>query len=271
MIRLPTFSKKPLLILFVAAIALYMLFAAVLYAKQSDLIFPATKLEANFEYDFGVPFEELTIPVDGAELNAVHFRQKNPRGLIFFLHGNGGNLDSWASGADYYQRINYDMFMLDYRGYGKSTGSIESESQLHADVMSAWKTIQGEYADKPIVIYGRSLGTALAVELSRQVKPDLLILVSPFTSLLSMAKSQYPFLPSWLVRFPFETDQRIGDLEVPIVLVHGSQDRFIPQSHSHALQELIRSPSRLLVIDGAGHNDIHRFRTYKDGLEAVLP
>ncbi len=245
--------------------------AAVLYVKQADLIFPATPLDANFQFDFGVEFEELTLAVDGASLSAVHFRQENPRGLIFFLHGNGGNLNSWASGADYYQRINYDMFMLDYRGYGKSTGRIESEAQLHADVLTAWKSVEAEYRDKPVVIYGRSLGTALAVELSRQVDAELLILVSPFSSLVEIAKSQYPFLPAWLVKFPFDTKQRIGEVEPPIILVHGSNDTFIPPFHSYALREHIRAPSSLLIIDGADHNNIHEFRAYKDGLEAALP
>lgn len=245
--------------------------AVVLYVKQADLIFPATPLAADFQFDFGVEFEEVTLAVEGARLNAVHFRQENPRGLIFFLHGNGGNLNSWASGADYYQRINYDMFMLDYRGYGKSTGRIESEAQLHADVLTAWKSIESEYRDKPVVIYGRSLGTALAVELSRHVEADLLLLVSPFSSLVEIAKAQYPFLPAWLVKFPFKTKQRIGELDLPIVLVHGSQDTFIPPSHSYDLKELIRAPSSLLIIDGADHNNIHRFPTYKDGLEAALP
>lgn len=250
---------------------LYALFVVALYFKQESMIFPGTTLPCAHQFDFDVPFEELTIAVDGAELNGLHFKQPNPRGLIFFLHGNGGNLESWTSGADFYQRVNYDMFMFDYRGYGKSTGTIRTEAQLHSDVKKAWQTIAPNYAGKPIVIYGRSLGSALAVELARNARPELLILVSPFTSIVSMAQNQYPFVPEWLVRYPLRTSEIMSEIQSPTIFVHGDQDKLIPISHSYELAKLTRSPSKMLVIEGAGHGDIHNFKTYLDGLTAELP
>ena len=141
-------------------------FFTYLYVSQESMIFAATTLPRDHQFVFEVPFEEITIPVDGAEINGLHFQQPNPRGLIFFLHGNGGNLDSWTGNVDYYRRVNYDMFIFDYRGYGKSTGRIRSEKQLHDDVRAAWNTIAPRYRDKPTVIYGRSLGAALAAKLA---------------------------------------------------------------------------------------------------------
>ncbi len=249
----------------------FVAFFGYLFATQESMIFPGTPLAPDYEFEFKVPFEEVRIPVDGAELNGLHFRQADPRGLIFFLHGNGGNLASWTSEAEFYRRINYDMFMLDYRGYGKSTGRIESEPQLHQDVRTAWDHVASQYTTKPIVIYGRSLGTALAAKLAVDVDSELVILVSPFTSMIAMARQQYPFLPEWLVRYPMRTDQRIGDIAAPILLVHGSADRLIPLKHSRALAASTPDASRLLVIAGAGHDDIHLFRDYLSGLTAVLP
>jgi alpha-beta hydrolase superfamily lysophospholipase len=217
-----------------------------------------------------VPFEEVTIPVDGAAMNGLHFRQANPRGLIFFLHGNGGNLQSWTTNVDYYRRVNYDMFIFDYRGYGKSTGRIQSEAQLHADVRAAWDTIASRYRNKPMVIFGRSLGTALATKLAIDVKPNLLILVSPFTSLVAMARQRYPFLPEWLVRYPLHTDKLIADIRSPTMFIHGDEDRFIPITHSYELTRLADATAKLLVIAGAGHNDIHQFKGYLDGLTMEL-
>ncbi len=241
--------------------AAYLLFVGYLYAGQESLIFPATTLPADHQFRTDLPYRERTIAVDGAELNALHFRQPNPRGLMFFLHGNGGNLQSWTTGVDYYRRVNYDLFIIDYRGYGKSTGQIESEEQLHADVRKAWDAVAGEYAGKPIVLYGRSLGTALATKLATEVEPDLLVLVSPFRNMLSMAQERYPF-PS---------DEYIGDVRAPILFVHGDRDRLIPLEHSEALLRLAVTPTELLVIEGAGHNDLHRFPSYLDGLAAALP
>lgn len=246
-------------------------FLAYLYVNQDAMIFAATPLPADHQFSFDVPFEEITIAVDGADINALHFKQPEPRGLIFFLHGNGGNLQTWTDDVEYYQRVNYDMFILDYRGYGKSTGQVESEQQLHNDVRTAWDLVAADYQHKPVVVYGRSLGSALAARLAADVNPDLLILVSPFSSMLAMAQQQYPFVPEWLLRFPFRTDKLIAGIVSPTILVHGDEDRFIPLAHSEELYGLARSRAEMLVIRGANHGNIHRFKTYLDGLTLALP
>ena len=252
-------------------VAGYVLLVGYLYAAQESLIFVINELPPDHEFTFDLPFEEVTIPVDGAELNGLHFQQPDPRGLVFFLRGNAGNLQSWTTNVDYYQRVNYDMFIFDYRGSGKSTGEIESEAQLHADVRAAWDSLVERYRGKPVVLYGRSLGAALAIKLATEVDAELLVLVSPFESMISMAKAQYPIVPSAAVRYPLRSDQRIGRVRSPILFVHGDRDRVIPLSHSEALMKLAPGRADLLVIEGAGHNDIHSFRTYLEGLAAALP
>ncbi len=245
--------------------------ASFVFVSQETMIFYPTPLPPDHQFVFDAEFEEVTIPVEGAQINALHFRQPNPRGLFFFLHGNGGNLESWASDIDYYRRVNYDLFIFDYRGYGKSTGSIQSEAQLHADVRAAWNAVEAQYREKPIVIYGRSLGTALAAKLALDVKPTLLILVSPFFSMVAMGRQQYPFLPEWLLRYPLRTDRLIADVRTPTVFVHGDKDRLIPIAHSYELMGLANGDAKLLLIEGAAHNDIHRFPSYLDGLANELP
>jgi pimeloyl-ACP methyl ester carboxylesterase len=241
-----------------------------LYFAQERMIFPASTLPADYQFRFDHPFEEIRIPVDGAVLDALHFRQPEPRGLVFFLHGNAGDLSSWTTGLDFYRRVNYDLFIFDYRGYGKSTGRIESEAQLHADVRAAWDRIAPQYRDKPIVIYGRSLGTGLGAYLARDVHPALLVLVTPYVSLVDAARRTYPFAPGWLLKYPLRTDAIAGDLKAPVLLVHGTRDELLPLDDSKTLSKLIRSPVEMLVVDGAAHNDIHQFPQYLDGLAARL-
>jgi uncharacterized protein len=253
----------------VAAIA-YAGFLGALYFKQERLIFPVRRLPADFQFQFDQRFEEVRIPVPGATLHALHFMQDQPRGLVFFLHGNVGNLETWTTGLDFYRRVNYDLFIIDYRGYGKSTGTIESEAQLEADVRAAWDAIAPRYRGKPIVIYGRSLGTGLAAKLASEVDAQLLILVSPYTSLAASAKEAYPLAPEWLLKYPLRTDEVIGRVKMPIVLIHGSSDRKIPVAHSQRLAALAHAPVELIVVDGAGHDDIHRFPAYLDSLAARL-
>ena len=254
------------------AIAGYAGIVAVLYAMQERLIFPASTLAADYRFAFDQPFEEVRIPVPGASLDALHFTQSAPRGLVFFLHGNGGDLSTWTTGIDFYRRVNFDLFIIDYRGYGKSTGRIESEAQLHADVRAAWDAIAPRYQSRnlPIVIYGRSLGTGLAAYLARDVNPALLTLVTPYTSLAAAAARAFPLAPEWILKYPLRTDTVIGEVKAPVLLVHGTRDELLPLSDSEQLRALARSPAALLVVDGAGHNDIHQFPAYLDGFAARL-
>ena len=253
-----------------SAACVYVAILGALYIKQEQLIFPGRPLAADFRFQFDQRFEEARIPVPGATLDALHFMQEQPRGLVFFLHGNAGNLQTWTTGIDFYRRVNYDLFILDYRGYGKSTGRIESEKQLDADVRAAWDTIAQRYRGRPIVIYGRSLGTGLAAKLAANVDAQLLVLVSPYSSLAAAAKEAYPLAPECLLKYPLRTDQAIGSVKMPIVLIHGSEDRRIPLVHSQRLAALARTPVELIVVEGAGHDDIHRFPRYLDALAARL-
>src|SRR6267378_4894014 len=128
------------------------------YLRQEKLIFFPEPLPADFP--LAIPdVEQVLIRVDGATLLALHLKLPRPKGVVFFLHGNAGNLADWFVDTPLYRSANFDLFMIDYRGYGKSSGRIESEEQLHADVRKAWDIVAPLYAGKRIVIYGRSLGT----------------------------------------------------------------------------------------------------------------
>lgn len=256
--------------LLVALAAVYAGVLGVLYLTQERFIFRGTRLPGDHRFDFPQRFEEIRVAVPGGSLNALHFTQPQPRGLVFFVHGNAGNLATWTAGVDFYRHVNYDLFIFDFRGYGKSTGRIESEAQLYADVRAAWDAIAPAYRDKPVVIYGRSLGTPLAARLASEIQPRLLVLVTPFTRLAAISRRAYPFAPGWLLRYPLRTDAVIADIRSPILLVHGTHDALIPLSESERLQRLSRSPTELLTVAGAGHNDIQDFPSYRDELAARL-
>ncbi len=171
------------------------------YWHQEALLFQPAPLPKS--HSFAIPdTREVSIEVEGATLSALHLRVPNPKGVVFFLHGNGGNLASWFTNPGFYRRVNYDLFMIDYRGYGKSTGRIESEGQLRADVRRAWDWVAPQYAGKANVIYGRSLGSALAGGLAAEIQPALTILVSPYCSMAELARLHYPLIPTALLRYP---------------------------------------------------------------------
>lgn len=250
------------------SVVAYAAVATLIYIRQEALIFRGTPLPA--EHRFSLPdVAEVKIAVPNATLHALHFRLPEPRGVVFFLHGNGGNLQSWLTSTDFYRRNNFDLFMMDYRGYGKSTGQIESEEQLHADVLAAWQHIAPQYVGKKIVVYGRSLGTGLAAKLSTQVRADLTILVSPYSSLLAMGNLQYPWLPNFINRYPMRTDLWIQDLENPILITHGEKDELIPISQGQLLLKAKPAIEFHAIMDAA-HNDIHKFPAYLDVLSTRL-
>lgn len=265
--------RRPVLAVLMAAVLAYGVFAGQFYLRQERLIFHPQPLPADFRFAFDPReqrVDEVWIAVPGGELHALHFRQPAPHGLVFYLHGNSGNLATWTTHADFYRRINYDLFMIDYRGFGKSRGTIDSEAQLHRDVRAAWQRVAPAYAGKPVAILGRSLGTALATRLARDVNPALLVLVTPYTSLSELARLHEPLAPTWLLKYPLRSDALIGEVRSPALLIHGTRDTLIPLAHAQRLRSLAGAPAELVVIDGAGHDDIHEFAAYREVLGARL-
>ncbi|MCR5866102.1 alpha/beta hydrolase [Aquincola sp. J276] len=269
---------KALAALLVVALAAYALMLGALWWKQETLIFHPVPLAADHRFDLPADAQEVFIDVPGARLNALHLRRPGARGVVFFLHGNAGNLERWFVNLDFYRALGMDLFMLDYRGYGKSTGRIESEQQLLADVQAAWARVAPQYAGRHVVFLGRSLGTGLAARLAADLppaqRPQALLLVSPYRSMVQMAAEQYPFVPAPLLRYPLRTDAALRALAgtaLPIDLVHGDRDTLIPLAHSEALARTLPGV-RLHRVAGAGHGDLQRFEAYEAALrDAMAP
>jgi pimeloyl-ACP methyl ester carboxylesterase len=260
---------RPMLTALALAAALYAAMLGLLWFGQERLIFLPTPLPATHTLARDPDVRERFVAVEGATLSVLELRLPDPKGVVFFLHGNAGNLASWFGNADFYRRAGYDLVMPDYRGYGKSSGRIESEAQLHADVRAVWREVAPRYAGRRVVLYGRSLGTALAATLAAELQPDLTLLVSPYASMVAMAREHYPWVPEALLRYPLRTDQQIGRIRTPVLLLHGDRDELIPLAHSQALRE--RAPQvRLHVVPGGGHNDLQEFESYLGAVRSAL-
>jgi uncharacterized protein len=238
--------------------------AGFFYWAQDNIVFRPDVLPESHEFKLPDVYE-VKIPVEGATLSALHFKQPNAKGVVFFLHGNAGNLASWVRDTNFYRRSNFDLFMIDYRGFGKSTGHIESEAQLHADVLAAWKIIAPQYEGKKRVIFGRSLGTTLATKLSTEVNADWTVLVSPFYSLEAMRQQHYPWLPGALVRYKFRTNEWLPNVKNPVTIIHGNADTMIHISQAERLKE-IAPKVELIEIPGGDHVNLHQLSSYLDAL-----
>jgi pimeloyl-ACP methyl ester carboxylesterase len=257
------------LALLVAALA-YAGVCAALWFGQERLIFRSTALPAEHRFSLPDDVHEGWVEVPGARLNTLHLRLPQPDGVVFYLHGNAGNLQSWFFNVDVYRRLNMDLFMLDYRGYGKSSGSVESQAQLEADVRAAWDAVAPAYAGRRRVILGRSLGSGLAAMLAAEVQPEQTVLVSAYESLQVLTAEIYPWVPGALLRYPLRTDEALPRVRGPVLLVHGERDTVIPAAHSQRLHARAGGTT-LLLLPEAGHGDIHRHPRYLEALRAVLP
>lgn len=255
-------------------LGLYCAVLAWLWFKQESLLFFPEVLPARHQFPPQLGARERAIEVPGARLSALHLQLPDPKGVVFFLHGNGGSLAGWFTDPEFYRRANFDLLMLDYRGYGKSTGRIESEAQLRADVRAAWAQVAPQYRGKQVVMYGRSLGTALAAGLAVELEdagtpPALTVLVSPYRSVTAMARTMYPWVPPFVLRYPMRTEDSVAKLRSPLLLVHGSNDALIPIAHSEALLA-VQPAARLVRVEGAGHNDLQEFDSYRAAMARAL-
>jgi pimeloyl-ACP methyl ester carboxylesterase len=245
-----------------------------LYFWQERLLFEPEPLPADEPVTSDPDTNEFFVDVPGARLSVAHLKLENPRGVFFFLHGNSGNLKKWFVDLDAFRQANFDVVMFDYRGFGKSTGEIESEEQLHADVEAVWNHVAPMYEGKRVVISGQSLGTGLAAGLAARLcsdghAPDLTLLVSPYSSMRALAAELYPWVPMQVLRYPLHTLEHAAKLLGPVMLIHGEKDELIGIHHSEQLCSAMRS-AQLLRVDGAGHGDVHQFPTVRQALMSAL-
>jgi uncharacterized protein len=245
-----------------------------LWFRQERLLFEPDPLLPDDPICKDADTREFFVEVPGARLSVAHMKLPNPRGVFFFLHGNSGNLKKWFVDLDAFRQANFDVVMFDYRGFGKSSGRIESEEQLRADVLAVWKHFEPAYAGKRVVISGQSLGTSLAAGLAAQLcaeghAPDLTLLVSPYSSMKALAAELYPWVPTQVLRYPLHTLEHAAKLLGPVMLIHGEKDELIGIHHSEALCKSMRT-AQLLRVTGAGHGDVHQFPTVRKALLSAL-
>ncbi|BDS09393.1 alpha/beta hydrolase [Aureispira anguillae] len=256
--------------LFVGSL-LYLLICIGLYSYQERLIFFPSTLPATTAFNFEGNFEEVTLSTsDQHNLHGLLFRSDSAKGVILYLHGNAGSLESWGQIAPTYTNLGYDIFLLDYRGYGKSTGKINSEQQFYEDSQLAYNWVKNKYPESQITLLGYSIGTATAARLAAQNHPQQLILQAPYYSLVDMMQQHYPLAPTFLLKYRFETYTFIPQIKAPVTIFHGDKDAIIPLHSSLRLKALFKPVDRLIILPNAGHNGMTNNAHYLTALKQIL-
>ncbi len=263
------FFKRLILVLTI----LYFIFSSYLYFMQESFIFNPKKLSSNYEIDFQLEGEEITLKVnDKTRLSAIlcFTHQKKKKGLVFFLHGNSGNLTNQKQPAKFYTDLGYDFFTLDYRTFGKSTGELIDEKQFYADVTFAYLEMKKIYTEDSIIVIGYSIGTASAAMITATQNPSKLVLIAPYYSLIDMMQRRYPFVSSFLLKYKFQTNEYLKQIKHPVLIVHGDKDDVLPFDGSLKLSALLNEKSQFVAIKGLNHNDFEFNDTYISTLKNFL-
>ncbi|MFT5917374.1 MAG: pimeloyl-ACP methyl ester carboxylesterase, partial [Bacteroidia bacterium] len=254
-------------------IVLYALVCIAYYKYQENIIFHPEKIEASFSYDYPIPYEEFNVQTPTkASLNGVICQQENPKGVIIYFHGNASHVFELGWMAKQMYDLGYDILIYDYRSYGKSTGKL-TEKTLFSDAKLMYNQLTEKYHYNPknIIIYGRSIGSGLAVKLASEVEAKMLILETPYASLLDLGKHYTPYLPyKWLMRFPLESEKYIKNAKMPTYILHGTADKIVPYASGKRLGEVSPNLAEFITIEGANHNDLYDYPIYGEKIRAIF-
>lgn len=201
--------------------------------------------------------EEITLRTsDGETLVAWHVPPRGGKPVVLYFHGNGGGLNLRVGRFSWLIADGTGLLALSYRGYGGSTGS-PSETGLIRDAQAAYDFAVTRYPPERVVLWGESLGAAVAIALATGQRAGGLVLDAPFTSAADVGAAVYPFVPvRWLIKDPFRSDQRIARVHAPLVILHGERDRVVPIAHGERLFELANEPKELRRFPDANHDDL---------------
>ena len=198
---------------------------------------------------------------DGLRLHGWFFEARNlpATATIIFFHGNGGNISNVGWVGERLSDKGFNVLLLDYRGYGRSEGRVDGEQGLYADADAAYQYVTKTLNVSPegIVLFGQSLGTAVAADLASRKKCAAIILESGFSSASDLATSVLPVLPRrlhFLARNRFESARKLSQVNYPVLITHGDPNGTIPTEHAHRLFAAANEPKKLLMFPGAGHN-----------------
>lgn len=260
---------------FFLVVGLY--FGLLLYDKQESLLFKNVPLDQDYVFETKNPIKEVYIDTaDGGKIHAILYQKKPVRSknLVLYFHGRGGNLSTKGNTVTgLFLDKNYDVLMMDYRGFGKSYGPL-SEKKLLSDTDLIYNFAASNYDPSNMIIYGRSLGTGFAAFTASNHKAKLLILEAPYYSMIDLASEKFSFLPKSffkiLLKYHLKTSEWILKSQMPVEIFHGTHDKLIPIENSKKLQALQQEKIHLTILKEATHDDLASHKEYLKTMDRLL-
>ncbi len=254
-------------------IIVYCLIGIALFYLQDKLVFRPKPLPAGSAYHFTQPFTEANIELDSdTKFNIVQFTVADSlkKGVVLYFHGNRENINHYAPYAPNFTRNHYEVWMPDYPGFGKSTGTF-SEQVLDDEALQVYKLARTKYRPGQIIIYGKSLGTGIAAELASVRDCKKLILETPYYSLTSLVRLlcwMYPV--DMLLHYKIPTHNYLTKVTAPISIFHGTSDGVIPYFNASRLKKVLKPSDEFITIEGGSHNDLYSFPLVQKKIDSIL-
>ncbi|MCG2616509.1 lysophospholipase [Terrimonas sp. NA20] len=254
-------------------IAVYISCGLALYFFQEKFLFHPEPLDAEYEFQFRQPFTEVYLPVDnGRNLSIIQFTVPDSlrKGIVLYFHGNKANIERYADNAKFFTDHNQEVWMIDYPGFGKTTGE-RTERVLYSDALTMYTMAKARISSDSIIIYGKSMGTGIAAQLASVRESKRLILETPYYSIDALAaRFAFMYPVTWMMNFHLPTFQYIEKVKEPITLFHGTDDNTIPYRHAKRLMKIAPAGTELITIENGGHNDLPASKLFRQKLDSLL-
>lgn len=266
--------KRMLISLVISLVLGYLALIAFLYVRQPKMLYFPTREIEQTPAAIGLSFDEVTLnTADGLTITAWYVPAPNARTVLLFCHGNGGNISHRLDSIRIFHDLGLSVLIFDYRGYGKSEGE-PTENGTYLDAEAAWDFLVKDKRIDPlrILIFGRSLGSAVAAELAMRKEAGALIIESGFSSIPDIGRKYYPYIPvSLITRFHYATINKVGSLSLPKLFVHSPDDEIIPFEQGMRIFEKAAEPKDFLKLQG-NHNEgfLMSGQFYINGLEQFI-
>ncbi len=243
------------------------------YYLQDKILFHPEPLPADYKYSFPSTYKEVNIPyTNQSVINIIQFPSTESycKGVVLYFHGNEKNIGRYAAYAPRFTKHGYEVWMIDYPGFGKSTGNFE-EKILYDWALALYKFARTRFATDSILIYGKSFGTGIATELASIRDCKQLILETPYFDFHSVVSDWLNIYPlNRLMRFKIPTWQYLQKVDAPVTIFHGTSDWIISYSNASRLKPYLKERDQFITIEGGSHNDLYTFPAVLEKLDSIL-
>lgn len=252
-------------------IVIYIFLMAGFYFFQHLFFFHPTALPSDYQFHFKQKFKEQVIDGAGTTTDLVQFLpEDSAKGIVLYFHGNRDNIERYAKYSAIFTSHGYECWMIDYPGFGRSTGELTTEN-MKQQAIQLYQVARSRFSRNEIIIYGKSMGTGPACYLAAVRDCRLLVLETPYYSLSSLASRFTPFLPvDWLIKVNFENGEYLRNVTAPVVALHGTADKTIPYDNAERLKETFKKGDRFITIEGGKHNGLADSAQYKQVMDSLL-